>query len=90
MNRFHPYDDRSGKRGVHDMGQGTRMLLPDNGKSFDRNTMLDIGFTLFQDFKHDDRPYQTRWWFRDVKTWKANIERIEQMGFEAIDKLTNT
>jgi hypothetical protein len=44
------------------------------------------GYTLYQDFEHGDG-YRTRWWFKDVKTWEARIERIEGMGYKATDKL---
>ena len=45
--------------------------------------------TLYQDFVNDDdKP--VRWWFRDLNSWKASIERIEQMGHVATDKLMHS
>jgi hypothetical protein len=53
---------------------------------FKATDMRMNGYTLFQDFEHGDG-YKTRWWFKDVKTWEARIERIEVMGYKATDKL---
>jgi len=39
--------------------------------------------------KEDDN-YEMRWWFRNTETWKARIDRIEQMGYVASDKLQIT
>ncbi len=73
------------------MGQGHYWLLADHGREFDRDHMRKIGFTRFQDFcKNDDDTYEMRWWFRNEETWKARIERIEQMGYVASDKLQIT
>ena len=73
------------------MGQGHCFLLPDHGREFKRDDMRKLGFTLYQDFvmKEDDN-YAMRWWFRNKETWKARIERIEQMGYVALDKLQIT
>lgn len=91
MNRHETYDPRRWKRGAHDMGQGHHWLLPDHGRSFDRDHMRKLGFTLFQDFTiPEDKGYEMRWWFRDTKTFTARIERIEQMGYVAVDKLQIT
>lgn len=53
--------------------------------------MRKLGFTLYQDFvmKQDDN-YEMRWWFRNTKTYEARIERIEQMGYVASNKLQIT
>ena len=87
MNRNHPMDPRRWKRtGGAYFQEGTYKLLPDNGMQFDATDMRMSGYTLFQDFEHGDG-YKTRWWFKDVKTWEARIERIEVMGYKATDKL---
>ena len=73
------------------MGQGHYWLLPDHGRKFDRNRMRKLGWTLYQDFvMEQDDNYKMRWWFRNKETWKARIERIEQMGYVASDKLQIT
>lgn len=88
MNRHHPYDDRTGKRGVHDMGQESFKVLPDHKRQFKRDRMRELGFKLYQDFcMVDDEDYPMRWWFKDAASWNARIERIEQMGYKATDKL---
>ena len=91
MNRHEPFDPRTAKRGHHDMGQGSFILLPDHGRNFKRHKMRELGFTLFQDFcmEHDD-DYEMRWWFKNVESWKARIERIGQMGYVATGKLQIT
>jgi hypothetical protein len=91
MNRFEPMDPRRWKRGARDMGQGHCFLLPDHGREFKRDDMRKLGFTLYQDFvmKQDDN-YEMRWWFRNTETWKSRIDRIEQMGYVASDKLQIT
>ena len=91
MNRFEPMDPRRWKRGARDMGQGHCFLLPDHGRELKRDDMRKLGFTLFQDFvmKEDDN-YEMRWWFRNTETWKSRIDRIEQMGYVASDKLQIT
>ena len=91
MNRYHPYDPRGWKPGVRDMGQGHCFLLPDHGREFKRDDMRKLGFTLYQDFvMQEDDNYEMRWWFRNTETWKARINRIEQMGYVASDKLQIT
>lgn len=73
------------------MGQGSYMLLPDHGRNFKRDKMRELGFTLFQDFcMEQDDNYEMRWWFKNVESWKARIERIEQMGYKASGKLQIT
>ena len=51
--------------------------------------MKDMGFKLFQDFKHKDG-HETRWWFKDVKTWEARTPGIEKMGYSACEALQVT
>ena len=90
MDRHDQYDARMWKSG-RDMGQGYYKLLPDHGKRFDRNNMRDLGYTLYQDFTSKDDPdTELRWWFRDVDTWKSRIDRIEKMGYTAVNELTIT
>ena len=90
MHRHNQYDPRMWRSG-HDMGQGYYKLLPDHGKRFDRNNMRDLGYTLYQDFTSKDDPdTELRWWFRDVDTWKSRIDRIEKMGYTAVNELTIT
>lgn len=90
MDRHNQYDTRMWRSG-HDMGQGYYKLLPDHGKRFDRNNMRELGYTLYQDFTSKDDPEtELRWWFRDVDTWKSRINRIEQMGYTAVNELTIT
>jgi len=73
------------------MGQGSFILLPDHGRNFKRDKMRELGFTLFQDFcMEQDDNYEMRWWFKNVESWKARIERIEQMGYVASSKLQIT
>jgi len=73
------------------MGQGSFILLPDHGRNFKRDKMRELGFTLFQDFCMElDDNYEMRWWFKNVESWKARIERIEQMGYVATSKLQIT
>jgi hypothetical protein len=72
------------------MGQGSFYALPDTKRDFDREHMRGLGWQLFQDFKHDNSKHLTRWWFKSTKAWQSRIERIESMGYVAIDKLTNT
>ena len=73
------------------MGQGSFILLPDHGRNFNRDKMRELGFTLFQDFcMEQDDNYEMRWWFKNVESWKARIERIEQMGYVASSKLQIT
>lgn len=88
MSKSYLYDDIGLKRGHNDYGQGSYRLLPDHGRNFKRENMRDLGYTLYQDFqlKYDPTD-QMRWWFKDVKSWEARIERIEQMGYQATDKL---
>ena len=90
MDRHNQYDSRMWRSG-HDMGQGYYKLLPDHGKRFDRNNMRELGYTLYQDFTSKADPEtELRWWFRDVDTWKSRIDRIEQMGYTAVNELTIT
>jgi len=90
MDRHNQYDTRMWRSG-YDMGQGYYKLLPDHGKRFDRNNMRDLGYSLYQDFTSKDDPEtELRWWFRDVDTWKSRINRIEQMGYTAVNELTIT
>lgn len=90
MNRHHPYDPRTWKQTKGATFQeGTYKVLPDNGMRFDRTQMRMSGYTLYQDYEHGDG-YKTRWWFKDVKTWEARTDRIEMMGYTAIDKLQIT
>jgi len=80
-------DPRRWKVGGHAYFQeGAYKVLPDNGMRFNATDMRMSGYTLFQDFEHGDG-YKTRWWFKDVKTWEARFERIEEMGYKATDKL---
>ncbi len=88
MNRHHPYDPRTAKRGAHDFGQGSYKLLP-TAINTPPERMKEIGYTLFQDFEHETN-LPTRWFFKDVKTWSARIERIEQMGYKATSELQVT
>jgi hypothetical protein len=90
MERHDPYDARGWKRGAQDMGQGNLYALPDEKCQFERDHMRGLGWQLFQDFQHRDKQHTTRWWFKSTWAWKKRIERIENMGYEAIDKLTNT
>ena len=90
MDRHNQYDPRMWKNG-HDMGQGYYKLLPDYGKQFNRNNMRELGYTLYQDFTSKQDPEtELRWWFRDVNTWNLRIDRIEQMGYTAVNELTIT
>lgn len=90
MDRHNQYDPRMWRNG-HDMGQGYYKLLPDHGKRFDRNNMRDLGYTLYQDFTSKNDPdTELRWWFRDINTWKSRIDRIEKMGYTAVNELTIT
>ena len=69
--------------------QGSYRCLPDNGMQFDRSLMRANGYQLHQDSVHIDGS-KTRWWFHNIATWKARIERIEGIGYKATDKLKVT
>lgn len=89
MNDRHDFRDPRYYKSGHDFGQGSYKVLPDNGMCFEANNMRSIGYTLYQDFvNNDDEP--VRWWFRDLNAWKSRIERIEQMGHVATDKLMHS
>lgn len=89
MNDRHDFRDVRHWKSGHDFGQGSYKVLADRGMSFEANNMRRIGYTLYQDFVNDeDKP--VRWWFRDINAWKARIERIEQMGHVATDKLMHS
>lgn len=83
--RTHPYDPRVWKRGAHDFGQGSYKCLP-TGIDTPPKRMLEIGYTLYQDFEHPTNN-PTRWFFKDTATWTARIERIELMGYNATSQL---
>ena len=85
------YDDRSWKRGVRDMGQGTCFVLPDHGAEFKKDTMRYLGFTLHQDFVYaSDDDGLVRWWFRNKQTHDRYIKRIKSMGYVAKNELQIT
>ena len=76
------YDERSWKRGVRDMGQGTCFVLPDHGAEFKKDTMRYLGFTLHQDFVYaNDLDGLVRWWFRNKQTHARYIKAIKKMGY---------
>lgn len=82
------YGHYSRRNGV-DFREGAYKCLPDNGMQFMRQRMKDMGFKLFQDFKHKDG-HDTRWWFKDIKTWEARTPGIEKMGYSACAELQVT
>ena len=85
------YDERSWKRGVRDMGQGTCFVLPDHGAEFKKDTMRYLGFTLHQDFVYaSDNDGLVRWWFRNKQTHDRCIKRIKSMGYVAKNELQIT
>jgi hypothetical protein len=51
-----------------------------------RDRMRGMGFKLFQDFTHKDG-HETRWWFKDTKTWEARTPGIEKLGYKATGAL---
>lgn len=89
MNDRHDFRDKRYWKTGHDFGQGSYKVLADANMCFQASNMRAMGYTLYQDFVNDDdKP--VRWWFRDLKAWKARIERIEQMGHVATDKLMHS
>ena len=82
------YGHYTQRNGV-DFREGAYKCLPDNGMQFMRQRMKDMGFKLFQDFKHKDG-HETRWWFKDVKTWEARTPGIEKLGYSACEALQVT
>lgn len=91
MSKSYLYDDIGLRKGFNDFGQGSYKVLPDHGCTFQRDTMREMGFTLFQDFcMEKDDATKVRWWFQNVKTWEARVSGIEKMGYKAIDKLQIT
>ena len=69
------------KRNGVDFKEGSYKCLPDAGKQFMQKRMREMGFSLYQDFKHRDRDEETRWWFKDTRTWQARTPGIEKLGY---------
>jgi len=82
----HPHEGRSIPAGF----ECSHPYAPDNGCNYKRDKMREDGFQLFQDFKHPDNSYVTRWWFRNLKAWHKYTEAIEAQGFVAVNHLKIT
>lgn len=64
-----------------------RPLSPDWGCVYDIDRMREQGYTLYQDYKQEGKEGICRWWFRDLKAWHDNQDRLEGRKYEAIAPL---
>ena len=64
-----------------------RPLTPDWGCQYQVERMRETGYTLYQDHKQEGKEGVCRWWFRNLKAWHDNQDRLEGLNYEAIAPL---
>ena len=64
-----------------------RPLAPDWDCAFDVDRMREQGYTLYQDHRQEGKEGVCRWWFRSLKAWHDNQDRLEALKYEAIAPL---